>query len=63
MAAFNQKEYLYEYFNSLTDIQKIELLIQLFEELQIQEFVSCPHPDWDAVDRTPYWAHTGVPLI
>jgi len=63
MATFNQTEYLYEYFNSLTDIQKIELLIQFFEELQIQEVVSCPNPDWSDDDRTPYWAHTGEPLI
>ena len=65
MASFNQKEYLYEYFNSLTDKQKIELLTEFFEELQIQEFVSCPseYGSEDEQTRPPYWAHTGEPLI
>ena len=60
-----EKEYLQEYFNSLTDAQRTELLIEFFEELQIQEFVSCPRKEdlEEEPDLTPWWAHTGDPLI
>lgn len=60
-----QLKYLSEYFNSLTDSQRTKLLIQFFEELQMQEFVDCPTQKnlEEEPDLTPYWAHTGEPLI
>ena len=59
-----QREYLNEYFNSLTDAQRTELLIEFFEELQIQEIVDCPTKQNLEEDSSlvPYWAHTGDPL-
>ena len=61
-----QREYLKEYFNSLTDTQRTELLIKFFEELEIQEFVGgCPTEQnlEEEFDLVPYWLHTGCPLI
>ena len=60
-----EEQYLTEYFNSLTDEQRTYLLIQFFEELQTQEFVSCPiEEDFEEYpDACPIWSHTGEPLI
>lgn len=60
-----EKNFLREYFNELTDSQKIDLLIEFFEELQIQEVVDCPCEEHIKEDpeSAPYWAHTGEPLI
>jgi hypothetical protein len=60
-----QREYLNEYFNSLTDAQRTELIIKFFEELQIQEWVDCPTKQDLEEDSglVPYWAHSGDPLI
>lgn len=60
-----EENYLKSYFNKLTEEQKTELLIEFFEELQIQEFVSCPTERCLEEDPTdePCWAHTGDPLI
>jgi hypothetical protein len=59
------ENYLWEYFDELPDSDKIDLLIEFFKELQIQEIVSCPTEDDLKEDPSfcPYWAHTGEPLI
>lgn len=59
------ENYLWEYFDELTDNEKIDLLIKFFQELEIQEYVSCPTEDELEGDPLlkPYWAHTGEPLI
>ena len=62
--------YLTEYFRNLTEEQKVQLLLDFFEELEIQEFVSGPTekelakgPLADPEYLRPYWAHTGEPLV
>jgi hypothetical protein len=62
-----QRKYLTEYFDSMSEPSKTKLLVEFFQELQIQELVGgCPIDNEEVIqnpDLTLYWAHTGEPLI
>ena len=57
--------YLSDYFNNLSEDQKTQLFLDMFEELEMQEIVSGPCKSDVEEDPSfvPYWAHTGDPLV